>query len=90
LPPSRLRHSAGPVPRGPDESLAQRPPQPAPPALAGDGFDHAGAGAVLALQRTAGNAAVSALLSRAPAATVTETPAAKLQGEKPYRLVPGL
>lgn len=34
---------------------------------------------MLALQRSAGNAAVSALLSRAPAATVTETPVAKLR-----------
>ena len=34
---------------------------------------------MLALQRSAGNSAVSALLSRAPAATVTETPVAKLR-----------
>jgi hypothetical protein len=78
LPASRLRHSSGSDPRGPDESLAERPPQPAQPAPGHDGLDQAGVGAVLALQRSAGNAAVSALLARAPGATVTETPAAKL------------
>lgn len=33
MPPSRLRHSSGLDPRGSDESLAERPPQPAPLAL---------------------------------------------------------
>jgi hypothetical protein len=37
------------------------------------------AGAILELQRSAGNAAVSALLARAPTATATETPKAKLR-----------
>lgn len=50
------------------ELTEERPPAPAPAAVP-----------ILDLQRSAGNAAVSALLSRAPTATATETPAAKLR-----------
>jgi hypothetical protein len=51
------------------ESAEERPPAPAPAAPS----------AILDLQRSAGNAAVSAMLARAPTATEAETPLAKLR-----------
>jgi hypothetical protein len=66
---SRLRIDSGSDLREPDVRRPEPPLQPAPEAVS--------AGAVLALQRSAGNAAVGALLARAPAAT--ETPAARLR-----------
>jgi hypothetical protein len=50
------------------ELTEERPPAPAPAAAP-----------ILDLQRSAGNAAVSALLARAPTATETETPVAKMR-----------
>jgi hypothetical protein len=51
------------------ETAEDRPPAPAPAAPS----------AILDLQRSAGNAAVSAMLARAPTATGAETPLAKLR-----------
>jgi hypothetical protein len=51
------------------ELTEERPSAPAPTAVS----------ALIDLQRSAGNAAVTAMLARAPTATETETPAAKLR-----------